>query len=372
MVTSARDKAVKQKGWCMTNEAGIHVHWLPIPYSNKMSYKKRIKAFLKFSFFASLKAASLKGDLIYATSTPLTIAIPAVYASKVNKIPMAFEVRDLWPDGPIAIGAIKNLFLIFLARWLEYFAYHSSAYIVALAPRMKEKIVSKECLKVPIAVIPNGSDLDLFSVEDEVGKQLRAKYDWLQKRHLVVYAGAFGKINGVDYLVRLAEYTRQIAPQVCFIAIGDGREYLNVKKMAKKKGVLGENFFMLGKIPKLDIPAWLSAADLSISLIINQKVFWVNAVTNKFFDALAAGRPIANNHAGWQSELAVQEEVGFILDADDMELAGRQLVSRLDNKEWMQLARKKARGLAEKRFSRDILAKQLENVLLEAVDGYKR
>ncbi len=367
MVTSLRESAVGQKGWRTTDEAGIHVHWFPVPYSNKMSFGARIKAFLSFAWAASIKAASIKADVVFATSTPLTIAIPAFYASRRQKIPMVFEVRDLWPDGPIAIGAIRNPLLIYLARRLERFAYFSSARIVALAPGMKEKVVSTGYSPEKVKVIPNGCDLELFSVGDAVGKELRLKHDWLRDRPLVVYAGAIGKVNGVDYLVRLAEQTKRIEPRVCFVVVGDGSEYSEVRKKAGERGVLGENFFLLGQVPKTDVPAWLSAADLAVSLIIDREVFWVNAVTNKFFDALAAGRPIANNHAGWQSALAVREDVGFILDAADTELAAGQLIRRLRDKTWLMTAGKKARALAENRFSRDILAKELEELLLEAV-----
>lgn len=112
MITTDREGIFdpKQK-WYETDEAGIHVHWTPIPYSNKMSYGQRIKAFFAFSWRAARKAAKIGGDVVFATSTPLTIAIPGVYASKRLKIPMVFEVRDLWPELPIAIGSSKKSFI---------------------------------------------------------------------------------------------------------------------------------------------------------------------------------------------------------------------------------------------------------------------
>jgi hypothetical protein len=115
MVTSYREET-NHTDWFTTIEDGITVHWLPLLYSNKMNYTQRIKAFVNFAVKSSIKAVSMKADIIFATSTPLTIAIPAVIASKRQKIPLVFEVRDLWPELPIAMGALKNPIARFLAK----------------------------------------------------------------------------------------------------------------------------------------------------------------------------------------------------------------------------------------------------------------
>ena len=121
MITSWREPSDKSS-WFQTNEAGINVRWLPVEYTNKMSFSNRIKAFFKFAFESARKAAQIECDLVFATSAPLTIALPAVYASKKQNIPMVFEVRDLWPELPIAMGALKNPISRFLAHKLEKFA----------------------------------------------------------------------------------------------------------------------------------------------------------------------------------------------------------------------------------------------------------
>ena len=141
MITSWREDDGR-KGWFETAEAGIKVHWLPVPYSNKMGFKERISAFFRFAWGAARKAASLPADVVFATSTPLTIALPGVYAARRQKAPMVFEVRDLWPELPIAIGALKNPFLQFMARQLELFAYRNSKAIVALSPGMRDGVES--------------------------------------------------------------------------------------------------------------------------------------------------------------------------------------------------------------------------------------
>ena len=140
MVTSWREPD-DRKHWFETSEAGIKVHWLPVPYSNRMGFYDRILAFLKFALRSSRLAAALDSDIVFATSTPLTIAIPAVFASYKRRVPMVFEVRDLWPEMPIAIGSLKNPFLVKAARFLEHWAYRHSSSVVALSPGMKSGVI---------------------------------------------------------------------------------------------------------------------------------------------------------------------------------------------------------------------------------------
>ncbi|WP_018880505.1 glycosyltransferase [Thioalkalivibrio sp. ALE30] len=131
MVTSWREEG-SERDWYETDEAGIRVHWLPVPYSNQMSYRERIQAFFRFAWKASRKAASLPADVVFATSTPLTIALPGAYAARRQKVPMVFEVRDLWPELPIAMGALNNPVLRWGAHKLEGFAYSRAQAVVGL------------------------------------------------------------------------------------------------------------------------------------------------------------------------------------------------------------------------------------------------
>lgn len=367
LITSYRNVLEGGMGsWFETEECGIHVHWLPVPYSNAMTYRERILAFFKFAFGAARKTSELQADVIFATSTPLTIALPAVYAARRKRIPMVFEVRDLWPELPIAIGALRGRIFIGAALLLERWTYRNSARIVALSPGMKTGIVSKGYLEEKVHLIPNSADLELFDVSNEVGQQFRQRFKWLGTRPLVVYTGTIGKINGVDYLVRLAVEVRESFPDVCFLVVGDGAERAKVRQMAQEWGVLGQNFFMLESLTKAEMPMVLSAADIATSLFIDLPEMWANSA-NKFFDALASGTPVAINYRGWQAELLKETNAGFVLDARDISIAASQLVQALRDKQWIKKAGMAARILAEERFSRDKLAKELELVLLSAI-----
>ena len=366
MVTSSRlHLPGSARDWRLTEEEGIHVHWLPVPYSNTMSYPARLRAFFAFAWGAARKAASLQGDVVFATSTPLTIALPGVYASRHQGIAMVFEVRDLWPELPIAIGALRGTVLIGAARWLERLAYSNSAYVVALSPGMHDGIVRTGYPPQRVHVIPNSADLDLFDVPPEAGQEFRRRFPWLGARPLVVYTGTLGRINGVHYLARVAGEAQKIDPEVRFLVVGEGAEWEKVEMVAQDLGVLNRNFFMITSVPKSQMPAVLSAANLATSLFVDLPEMWANSA-NKFFDALASGTPIAINYHGWQADLLTETGAGIVLDVADVERAASWVVQAVRDRAWLERAAAAGRQLGQERFSRDLLARQLEGVLLQA------
>lgn len=368
MITSIRTRQQSRlPSWTQTEEEGIQVHWCQVPYANEMSYPRRVLAFFQFAWKAARRAAQLDSDVILATSTPLTIALPAVYAARRRRVPMVFEVRDLWPEVPIAVGAIKGPVLIALGRWLERWAYNNSARIVALSPGIKDGIVGTGYPAPRVHVIPNASDLELFSTPADVGRRFRERFDWLADRPLVVYTGALGLINGVDFLVHIATAAQHMDPEIRFLVIGSGAELPRVRREAERLSVLDKSLFMLETVPKAEMPGVLSAATMATSLVIDLPQLWNNSA-NKFFDALAAGRPIAINYEGWQADLLRGAGAGIVLDVSDPETAARQVVQAVRDPAWLEQAGKCARLLAEKQFSREELSRQLEAVLLEAVE----
>ena len=360
-------KETTEKDWYTTVEAGIKVHWFPNYYNNKMSYVDRIKAFFRFAYHATKKGKSLQADLVFATSTPLTIAIPAIFTARALKIPMVFEVRDLWPELPIAMEALKNKFLQKAAYKLEDWAYRNSTAIVALSPGMKEGIVKTGYPTERVAVIPNSSDNELFNVDPMKVYEFRHSLEWLKDRPLIVYTGTFGYINGVGYLVEIAEKLKKLNSEIRILLVGDGVEYDQVKKQAESLNVLNTNLFMMKQVPKKDIPVILSAATICTALFIDKPEMRANSA-NKFFDGLAAGRPIMINYGGWMVDLIEKNNCGIVTWKLSIDDAAKKIVNYLDNVEQLQFIAKNAKILAETQFSRDRLASQLNMVLIDSLN----
>ncbi len=323
---------------------------------------QRIRAFVRFAIESRRKAMSIDCDVVYATSTPLTIAIPGVGAAKSQRVPMVFEVRDLWPKVPIAMGAIKSRPLIYLAKRLERYAYDNAAHIVALSPDMKVGICQTGYPSSQVTVVPNASNHQSFNVSEASGRHFREQYEWLGDRPLVVYTGTFGRVNGVEYLVRLAAKAQSIAPDVRFALMGDGCELESTRKLAQELGVLNKNVHILPPIAKYEMPQVLSAADIATSVVINKPELWANSA-NKAFEAFAASRPLAINHEGWLADTIRNNDCGLVLPPTDLDSAARSLVDAIRNESWQKKSRASARQLALREFDQDILVTRIENVL---------
>lgn len=342
---------------------GINLKVLKIPYSNNMSFTRRIWAFISFALSSIKETMKTKEvDLIFATSTPLTIAVPGIWGKRFHKCPMVFEVRDLWPELPIAIGALKNPLMKWAARRLEKCAYHNSDAIVALSPGMKEGVVKTGYQEERVAVIPNSCDIDLFNVPPSRGIAFLNKHPELKGEALVTYAGTLGLINGVDYLVEIASEMEKINPNIRFAIFGKGREKEKVMAKAKELGVLDKNLFIYPPLPKKEIPDLLSATTIATSLVIDMQELWHNSA-NKFFDALAAGKPVLINHKGWQAKILQETGAGIVVPPRAPKTSALLVNTFLLNSQRIKEACVSAKHLALDTFNRDNLANKLRNVL---------
>lgn len=172
-VTVIRGSSKEQSG---TFE-GVRVIGAGTPYSNDMSIPRRLIAFLQFTARASILSLRIPTDLVFATSTPLTVAIPGIIASTVKRTPFVFEVRDLWPRVPIELGYLKNPVIIKVAKMLEKITYRKAQSIVALSPGMRDGVL-EVFGKANVIVVPNAADIELFDPFKSQRDQIRKDLNW--------------------------------------------------------------------------------------------------------------------------------------------------------------------------------------------------
>ena len=344
--------------WAISDEGGVRVHRLNLPYSNSMGYGERIVVFLRFALQATRQLFRVKPDIIFATSTPLSIAIPALIYRLVRRVPMVFEVRDAWPEIPIALGAIKNPILKSAARLLEILAYFNSYAVVALSPGMKDSVARTGYPSERITVIPNACDFTDPKSNRIAGQAWLSENPWARGRTLVVYLGAMGITHDVKYIVELASKVKSLDPKVCFVIFGEGAEHDAIVSRASQLQILGESVYVLPQIPKADIGGVLSVATAGISTVMPIPELEANSA-NKFFDYLAAGKPVVINYGGWQQALLEDTGAGIRLDYADLDKAAADLVAFLSDPNALNKRSDAANELARSRFSRDDLANQL-------------
>ena len=368
IITTWRLSKKRSRRWVTTIEEGITVHWFPIVYSNKSNFVGRIFAFSLFVVVASIKVLQLKSDLVFTTSTPLTTAIPGLIAKIFYRIPFVFEVRDVWPKVPIALGVVKNPLLIFLARWLEQTAYKYSDAIVTLSPDMKRDIAERVVATDKIAVIPNSCDLKMFrDADEEKAKAIPDIFSETNSKFLI-YTGTFGKVNGLEYLIKLSGKLKDMGSNVKVILVGDGIEKDYLESLASDMGVYNTYVFFQEPIKKSQIPAYLQNSHMGTNIIQDIPELFSNSA-NKFFDTIAAGKPVFINHGGWMKEIIDRYSCGLAITHNQIDLAAKKLDEKLNDDAWLLASSANALNVAELFFSRDQHAKQLLSIFEEVQKG---
>ncbi len=338
---------------------GITVHYLPVFYKNHLGFCRRIIAFLSFIWQAYHRAASIPGgNLCYATSTPLTVGLIALWLKKRKNIPFYFEVRDLWPLAPIELGVIKNRFLQQKLFALEAKIYREATKVVALSPPMGQYIAAK-CERRKVSVIPNMADCDFFRKEKKK-PELLEKFG-VKGKFVVTYFGAIGRVNRVDYLIEAAYLAQQSGRHdIHFLIAGEGKMGTRLREKATRYGL--SNLQFLGHLSKPAIRELLNVTD-AVYISFDQFPVLETSSPNKFFDALAAGKLCIVNTDGWIRELIELDGCGFYTNPRQPGQLLHQLDSYIAHPALLEQAKQRARLLAENHFSRTLLTKQFLRLL---------
>ena len=303
-----------------------------------MSNAGRMAAFARFAIGATV--AALRGprpDVIYATSPPLTMALPAIAASLRWRAPLVFEVRDLWPEAPIQMGALHNPLAQRLARALERFVYARSARLIALSPGIQAALPPGRA-----ELVPNSADLDLFDPEPPSGP------------FQVAYFGAMGEANDLGPVVEAA----RLLPDVPFVLMGDGKRRAELERVAP-----ANVHFRSGS--KTDVARLAADSTACLTVFKDVPVLSTNS-PNKLFDTFAAGRAAVVNMDGWMRELVERNEAGVYVRAGDAADLAEKVAWLRDNPDEAVRMGRNGRDLAEREFGRDELAARALAVLEEA------
>lgn len=358
------------KEYCEVELEGIHVVPIAAGYANSkagtgLSGYRRMRHFLQFSKLAAKVGKMLsKPDVVYATHTPLPIGLAGSAVGRHFGIPFVFEVRDLWPQALINIGALKNPLVIWWLRRMERRIYNDAAHIVALSPGMKDGIVGTGIPSERVTVITNGSDLDLFR-PDLDGTAARARLK-LGDRFAAVYFGAMGLANGLEYPIEAARILRDRGnDRIVIVLHGGGGKRAELEQLARGYGL--DNVVFSDMVPDKGMVAELVAgcnACMTIYRATEKEQTWS---PNKMFDALAAGRPVLINVPGWLGETIESNRCGRFVDPARPEALADALEELAANPQTCAELGRNSRALAEREFAREILTDRLEKVLRACV-----
>jgi glycosyltransferase involved in cell wall biosynthesis len=342
---------------------GINVVTIAAAYNDPqvgtgMSGLQRMLKFYQFAWMACRVGKKLPApDVVFATHTPLTIGLAGLTLGQYFKVPFVFEVRDLWPEALVNVGALKNPLVIWWLGRMAKKIYIGAKHIVALSPGMKEGIIRTGVPADKVTVIPNASDLDLF--RPEIGGSEQRRRLGLKERFAAIYFGAMGLANGLEYVIEAARILAERGQNnIVLVLLGNGGKRDELEKLASEYGL--KNIIFSNPAPDKEQLAQI-VAGCNVCLTIYRAAKEHTWSPNKMFDALAAGKPVLINVPGWLGETIEKNNCGRYVDARRPEMLADAL------QELGRQMGKNARELAQRDFDRLKFANIFENVLLEAV-----
>lgn len=349
----------RRRGWV----DGIDVIEFDLAYSNSDSMIARSLKFIRFAMRSVIVALREPCDLVFASSTPLTAGIPGICARLLRRKPFVFEVRDLWPELPRAMG-MRNPILLAGMSILERASYAAADRVIGLAPGIVDGIARTGKSRDAVALIPNGCDFDLFDTAEPLVPHTMFPQDIAPTDFVAIFAGAHGRANGLDAVIAAAEVLeRRGRKDIKLLLIGRGSEKLKLQKRAAELGL--SNVIFADAMPKATVAGLIKGAGAGLQVLANLPAFYEGTSPNKFFDYLAAGRPVVINYPGWLARMVEKDKCGIAVPPENPEAFADALAALADNKQKIEDMGRAAAELGRRKFSRDVLAAQLEQVLTD-------
>jgi len=330
---------------------GINVKVINIGIDNKQSFIRRIFSFIQYSVISSWYAVTMKADVVIASSGPITVGLSGLIAKYFRRRKFVFEVRDLWPEGAIQLGIIKNNFIKFVARRFEKKCYRAASLIVTLSPGMKSYIEKKHDHKNVISVT-NAADIELFSQNHKLDQKFN-----LDSKKYFIYTGNIGEVNNSWLLLNTAKVlSKRGRNDIKIVLVGEGQLREEIEKEARDQGL--KNFYRFGLMPKNKLVPLVKNAISSFVPLKGIPILDTSS-PNKFFESLSAGTPVIQNTNGWMEEFLNDNNVGFTVDPNDAEGLADLLIKLYDNPELAQEMSERATVIAGEKFDKKVLSEKM-------------
>jgi len=295
---------------------------------------RRILNYLSLMFSATIAAIWVrKPDLVIATSPQFFCGWAGVWVSRLRRIPFILEVRDLWPESIVAVGAMREGRWLRLLEWLEKRMYAAATRIVTVGGGYRDQLIERGVATKRIDIIPNGVDRRFF-VDDGGGAALRKEFG-LDGAFVCSYIGTIGMGSGLDAVLRAAELLRDEGREdIVFMLVGDGAVRESLEREAHQKKL--NQVIFTGRQDKRRVPAFLALADACLVHLVRRDLFRT-VLPSKIFEAAAMKKPIILGVEGSAARIVGEAGAGICIQpenevelveavkrlAGDRDLAGR-------------------------------------------------
>jgi glycosyltransferase involved in cell wall biosynthesis len=325
------------------------------------TFRSRMAFYLSYASMAvvaGLLFARGRFDVIYATSPPLFVGAAGLVLSYLRRTPLVLELRDLWVESAVALGELRSPRAIRWATRLEGSCYRRARRIVVTAREMVDYLVDRGLDRDKIAVVRNGSNVELFRPRPEAGRRIRESLD-LSDRFLVLYAGLLGIAQGLEIVLEAAALLSERDPDVRFLLIGDGPVKAGLQEQARGLGL--QNVSFLPAQPRHTIPDYLAAANVALVSLTRKRL--IGALPSKMFDAMACQRSVLLCAEGEACDVLREADAGIVVPPGDPAALAEAILELKSDPERCARHGRNGREAVQSHYSRRILARELTELL---------
>lgn len=329
---------------------GVKVIIINVKIDNRQPFLKRVFSFLAYSVISCWYALTYSTQIVIASSGPITVGIPGLIAKLIRNKKLVFESRDLWPDGAIELGIIKNPHMVRAARWFEKFCYLSSDLIVALSIGM-EKEIKKKSSQQNVITVTNSANISLFSTP----KPFSGNLGILPKSY-AIYTGNIGEVNNSIWLLEASKILEKRGSDLKIVMIGEGQQRELIDQQILELQL--QNLIRWPLMSKENLVPLVQNALVSLVPLKGTPVLDTSS-PNKFFESLSAGVPVVQNTQGWMKDFLIEHQVGFTIPPDDPSALADLLIKLSFDPRLLEGMKEKALEISIAEFDKNRLADKM-------------
>lgn len=290
---------------------GIRVIRIWSYMSSNSGFLKRTLDYLSYAAGAIFHGLFENADVIVATSPQFFTSWGGWMLSKIKRTPWVFELRDLWPESIVTVGAMEKGRLYQFLEKIELSLYKSADMVIPNTPAFRDNLIGRGIIPDKINVIPNGSNLDLFN--PEIKSSVKQELD-LEGKFVFGYIGTHGLAHSLEFIIDSINTER--LSHCHFLFIGDGAKKQEIKEQSEILGL--NNVTFLDPIAKEQIPQYIAATDAALVPLKKSDTF-KTVIPSKIFESAAMGKPILLGVEGQAWELVNEFEAGIQFEPENKE-----------------------------------------------------
>jgi len=275
---------------------------------------RRILNYVSYMIMASLAGLFAKRpDIIVATSPQFFCGWAGVILSKLRRLPFILEIRDIWPESIVAVGAMHNKRLLSLLEKMEIAMYSAADHIVTVGEGYRQRLIEKGVPLEKISIVMNGIDKEVFC-PCEPDATLIKKWG-LANKFVCSYVGTVGMASGLDTVLHAAKRLKNMRrSDIHFMIVGDGAIRSDLETKARNMGL--DNITFTGRQPKELMPNYLSVTDSCLVHLRKTKLF-ETVIPSKIFEAAGMAKPIIIGVAGYAKQSVLEAKAGIAIESEN-------------------------------------------------------